>query len=420
MAAEKFIAAASTTDDACMTWRHEWAFIYLYLANAKAQGGESWSPEAIDLLHRGRSMLESLIKAAPEMTVLFGELASSFQDEIVALKKNGKETEAAALTQEKERVLATVLASRSQDPWLLVQAYQEDFLGGDQAKSEGRLNEALGAYRRGTEKIEHAVELGAQNVRWLNYLGTAHETVAKLLEDAKNSKEALGEYMSASEALERAEKLDPDTPIYPDRLYSDYGRIAELKDALGDVGAEAALRAAADASQRAFELDKSATRAKNAAAGLEQLANFYEDTGTLDKALRAYELAGKNADRATELYQSDEYCFWQASRIHRDIGRIREKTDAAEKARADYQAALVAGQRAVDLKSGDGENWRALYLAQWFLAANIRGSEDKAAAKTLFRGALQNAQKAAELLPEDQAIKQHVISLQAEVKESSR
>jgi tetratricopeptide (TPR) repeat protein len=377
-AAEKFIADASTIDYGHATWRREWAYTCFNLADAKAHAGESWSPEAIDSLRRGRSILAALIKAVPEMTVLYGDLAYFYQQEILALKKIGKEAEVAALSRE-----------------------------------------ALESGRRGIDEIKHAAESYPQNVSWWNYLATEYDVVAKLLEDGGNSRGALAAYVSASAALQRAGKLDPDTPIYPDRMYDDYARIAKLQQTLGDAaGAESALSAAADASQRALELGKSAIYAKRAAAASERLGRFYKDAGSQDKALPAYEQASKNAGRATELDQNDEYSFWQASGIHRDTGLLREKAGGAKEARADYRSAIAAGQRAVGLKPGDGENWRVLYLAQWFLAANIRGSEDKAAAIILFRDALQNAQNAAERLPEDQDIKKHVTSLQAEVEKS--
>src|SRR5262249_15825732 len=58
--AEKFIAAASGTDEASADWQREWAWTYFSLA--QAHGAENRSARAADLLRRGRTKLESLIK----------------------------------------------------------------------------------------------------------------------------------------------------------------------------------------------------------------------------------------------------------------------------------------------------------------------------------------------------------------------
>jgi tetratricopeptide (TPR) repeat protein len=353
--AEKFIAAASGTDHASAVWQRDWAWTYFSLA--QAHGGENRSAQAADLLRRGRTILESLIKTAPEMTVLAMDCVSFYDEEILVLERSGEATKATAVIEEKERFFGGAT-----DPRLLHEAHLSDLRIGDRAKSAKRLDAALAAYRRGKEKMERATELQPQNGGWWQNLGKAHL------------------------------------------------KVAALEETSGDAaGAEVELHAAVKAGQRAVELGNSAEYVHQTGRAAQELGRFYQRAKAPGKALLAYEIAGRNADLAAKLDPSNEFYFWSVSVVHREMGHLREGLGAAKDARTDYDVAVEAGQRAIELEPNDGENWTALYLAQWW-ASTVRAG-DASSAVDLLRNALKNAEKAAELMPDNQTVKKDVSDL---------
>jgi tetratricopeptide (TPR) repeat protein len=364
--AEKFIAAALGTTEGSALWQREQVWTYFHLA--AAHGGENRFAQAADLLRRGRTKLESLIKTAPEMTVLARDLVMFYDEEILALERSGEATKATAVTEEKERFLAAAT-----DPRLLDEAHLGDLSIGDRAKSENRLDAALAAYHRGRKKMERATQLEPQNAGWWQNLGKAHL------------------------------------------------KVAALEEASGDAaGAEVELHAAVKAGQRAVELGNSAEYVHQTGRAAQELGRFYERAKAPGKALLAYEIAGRNADLAAKLDPSNEFYFWSVSVVHREMGYLREGTGATKNARTDYDVAVKAGQRAIELKPNDGENWRALYLAQWFLAASTEHAGNASSAVVLLRDALKNAEKAAELMPDNQTVKKHVSDLRTLARRQSR
>jgi tetratricopeptide (TPR) repeat protein len=364
--AEKFIAAASGTDEASAVWQRDRAWTYFSLA--EAHGRENRSAQAADLLRRGRTKLESLTKTAPEMTVLASDLVMFYDEEILVLERSGEAAEATAVTEEKERFLAGAT-----DPRLLNEAHLGDLRIGDRAISANRLDAALAAYHRGRKKMERATELEPQNAGWWQNLGKAHL------------------------------------------------KVAALEEASGDAaGAEVELHAAVKAGQRAVELGNSAEYVHQTGRAAQELGRFYERAKAPGKALLAYEIAGRNADLAAKLDPSNQFYFWSVSVVHRQMGYLREGLGATNNARTDYDVAVKAGQRAIELKPNDGENWRALYLAQWFLAASTEHADDASSAVVLLRDALKNAEKAAELMPDNQTVKKHVSDLRTLARLQSR
>jgi tetratricopeptide (TPR) repeat protein len=354
--AEKLIAAAAGTDADNVEWQQYWAQTYLGLAAAHA--GESWAPKASQMLRRGRAILETLIKTAPEMVTLVSDLVAAYETEILALQRTGAVAEAAAIIQERDHAIAG-----TKDTWVLNEAHLSDIRIGDAAKSAKRSDEASGAYLRGAEKMARATDLEPGNAVWWHSLGKAHE------------------------------------------------KIADVKQESGDAdGSEAELQAAVNAGHRAAEAGNSAEYADDAAMTAHKLGKFYERSKAAEKALVAYELAGKNADLATKLDPDNELYFWRASVIHRQVG---EASGTTESARAEYVLAVKAAQRAVELAPKDGENYRALYLAQWFLATN-------SSSVPLLRDALQNAERAAQLSPQDENIKKDFADLRELVAAQNR
>src|SRR5262249_5754239 len=200
--AEKFIAAASGTDEASADWQREWAWTYFSLA--QAHGAENRSARAADLLRRGRTKLESLIKTAPEMTVLAMDCVSFYDEEIFVLERSGEATKATAVIEEKERFFAGAT-----DPRLLYEAHLSDLGIGDRAKSAKRSDAALAAYRRGREKIARATELEPRNAGWWRNLSKTHRKIGNLREDLGAAKDARTDYDVAVKAGRHAIELKP-------------------------------------------------------------------------------------------------------------------------------------------------------------------------------------------------------------------
>jgi hypothetical protein len=102
------------------------------------------------------------------------------------------------------------------------------------------------------------------------------------------------------------------------------------------------------------------------------------------------------------------------------VGALHGKSADVVSARADFEAAVRAARRSTELATTDGENWRALYLAQWYLAVTAARGGDEAQALRLLGDALKSAEQAVRLLPKDRNIGEHVAILRNSVAQRSK
>jgi tetratricopeptide (TPR) repeat protein len=121
-----------------------------------------------------------------------------------------------------------------------------------------------------------------------------------------------------------------------------------------------------------------------------------------------------------KLDPNDSQYHQNASIVWHGIGRLRQESGETARARDAFDAAVRAGRRATEIASKDGENWRALYRAQWFLAACREQQGETPEALRLLRDALKSAEYAAQLLPQDRLISEHVATLREWVAKRSR
>jgi tetratricopeptide (TPR) repeat protein len=446
---ERYIAEAARADNAFADWQREWSWALVYLAMARS--GMDEHAEAAALLRRGRIMVSTLVRAAPEATVFQEDLVTFYAQEVRALEDSGKRDEAAAVAREGQRALTNALATQPQSMNLRYEAYREDRRIGDDAMAAGRLDDAVTAYRKGLAKISELAKLEPDNVTWWENQLFVHKQIGGALEQGKRwadaeasyrngirsgekafaiaahradlayqlfllrlaigdglraggkQESALAEFERARAWIQKATEIDKNSPSYFENLSVLHRRIARTKNALGDAaGAEAALHACIEASDRSARVaeaqeqaPKQAERAYRLHVTHEALAEFLEGRGDTAGAMRAHGRALAALQRAVKLDAKDAGYRNAMGLVYRQTARLKEKDANTGGAEADLRAGTEAGQRAAALgNSADYANEAGLGLLELAAFYERARSLDKAlraydGAATQFEGAVK-------------------------------
>jgi len=289
-------------------------------------------------------------------------------------------------------------------------------------RTKFKLKDLAGAefeFRASVDNAERSAQVASKEEGKLeqadreNDLHVAHEAYAEFLLNRGDSEGALAAHGFALTALKRAAELDAKNARYLDSMANIYRLSARIKEeSKNAAGAEADLRAGAEAGQQAAALDKSAIYLNQAGVKLYSLANFYERSGFVDKAMLEYSRAASQIESAHGLDAKNAQYLQNLSICRRTIGNLREKADDAANAGNDFETAVRAARLATELAPNNGENWRALYLAQMYFATNKeRRQGDPSETLSLLRDALENAEHAARLLPEDSSVSEDITHL---------
>jgi tetratricopeptide (TPR) repeat protein len=221
--------------------------------------------------------------------------------------------------------------------------------------AQGKLTEALNAYRENLAISERMAELDPSDAGWQRELAMAHGQVGDVLLMQGDLTRAEREYSNCSSILRRLVNSDPLHAVWQSDLSTTLASVGFVLEAQGRLTeAQAAHEAALAIRQRLAELDPgNAGWQSDLAVAHNRVGGVLEAQGRLTEAQAAHEAALAIRQRLAELDPGN--AGWQSGLAvaYNRVGGVLEAQGRLTEAQVAYEAALAISQRLAELDPGN-------------------------------------------------------------------
>jgi tetratricopeptide (TPR) repeat protein len=182
---------------------------------------------------RSRQILEALLVSKPDDADLLDDLSSSYKRVGDVLVKQGKLDDALKAYRDnlaiRERLAAT---DPSNTEWQRLLSVPYNQIGQVLVK-QGKLDEALKTYREGLAVIERVAAANPSNTQWQRDLSVSYSYIGDVLLPQGKLDEALKTYRDSVAILERLAATDRSNTLWQSELSVEYQRVGEVLVAQG-------------------------------------------------------------------------------------------------------------------------------------------------------------------------------------------
>lgn len=397
--AERLYATAATGAPANLRWHQDWYWSIYALAQVQRDAGHP--AQALVQLHKGRNLIDRLLRDAPQWTPLVQHRIRYFDAmALQLLNQPGDAKQADALLRQMQAVLDRALATaRPAGPMLLVAAADVDSLRADRADTDGRTNDALALRRSSLAKARSAVDRDPADPLWWDYLAERAGALARQHANLARWTEAAAAYRDEIRPRERALELAPQ------QLMANIARVPATEDQKNQI-LQPRLPGQADTANQAPALAPAlGSRANLLHVAQINLGDALEHADQPKPALQAYADALRSIDQAVALNEREAVYLHNRRNAWRRIAKLQAGLGNIQAALAAYEAAQPPGRlafdRAVSAEDRASQaNWLYLLtLEQGDLRAMQQGPNAATEAVAAYKNALPWIEKAAELVP---------------------